>query len=85
MEIVHLPKAQEDLEFWIKSGNKQVLKKIANLTEAILSNPEKGIGKPEALKFQLSGKWSRRITNEHRYVYQIQNNTLIVYSLKDHY
>jgi toxin YoeB len=85
MEIVHLPKAQEDLVFWIKTGNKQNLKKIAKLTEAILLNPEKGIGKPEALKFHLSGKWSRRITEEHRYVYQIENNILKVYSLKDHY
>lgn len=85
MEIVHLPKAQEDLAFWIKTGNKQNLKKIAKLTEAILLNPEKEIGKPEALKFHLSGKWSRRITEEHRYVYQIENNILKVYSLKDHY
>lgn len=85
MEIVHLPKAQEDLAFWIKTANKQNLKKIAKLTEAILENPEKGIGKPEALKFHLSGKWSRRINEEHRYVYQIENNILKVYSLKDHY
>jgi toxin YoeB len=85
MEIVYLPKADEDLEYWIKTGNKVVLKKIAQLTEAIIKNPYSGIGKPEALKYQLAGKWSRRITDEHRYVYQIEDEVLKVYSLKGHY
>ena len=85
MEIIFLPKADEDINFWVKAGNKPILKKIAKLTEAILENPYDGIGKPEALKYQLTGKWSRRITDEHRYVYQIENNTLNVYSLKGHY
>jgi toxin YoeB len=85
MEIVYLPKADEDLEYWIETGNKAVLKKIAQLTEAILNNPYSGIGKPEALKYQLTGKWSRRITGEHRYIYQIDDNILKVYSLRGHY
>ena len=85
MEIIYLPKADEDLTFWINSGNKAVLKRIAQLTEAILQEPFKGIGKPEALKYALSGKWSRRITDVHRYIYQIENNTLKVYSLRGHY
>jgi toxin YoeB len=85
MEIIYLPKADEDLNYWVKSGNKPILKKIAKLTEAILENPQQGIGKPEALKYALAGKWSRRITDEHRYIYQIENNTLKVYSLKGHY
>lgn len=85
MEIVFLPKAGEDLDYWIKTGDKAVLKKIARLTEAILSKPYSGIGKPEALKYQLTGKWSRRITDEHRYVYQIESEKLKVYSLKVHY
>jgi len=85
MQIIYLPRADDDLDFWIKTGNKAVLKKIAELTEAIINNPTKGIGKPEPLKHALAGKWSRRITDEHRYVYQIQGNTLKVYSLKGHY
>lgn len=85
MEIIYLPQANEDLEFWIKSGKKDILKKIAQLTEAIVKNPYKGIGKPEPLKHQLSGKWSRRINKEHRYIYTIENNTLYVYSLKGYY
>ncbi len=85
MEIIYLPKADEDLEFWIKTGNKPILKKISELTRAIIENPFKGIGKPEGLRFDFSGKWSRRINNKHRYVYQIENNTLYVYSLRGHY
>jgi toxin YoeB len=85
MEIVFLPKADEDLDHWVKTGNKTVLKKIAQLTKAILNNPYAGIGKPEALKYQLIGKWSRRITVEHRYIYQIDGDLLKVYSLRGHY
>jgi toxin YoeB len=85
MEIIYLPKADEDLIFWINSGNKAILKKIAQLTEAIIQSPYQGIGKPEALKYSLAGKWSRRITDTHRYIYQIENNILKVYSLKGHY
>lgn len=85
MEIVYLPKADEDLDYWISTGNKPILKKIAQLTEAIINNPYVGIGKPEALKHQLTGKWSRRLTVEHRYIYQIEGDTLKVYSLRGHY
>jgi toxin YoeB len=73
------------LNYWIKIGNKAVLKKIAQLTETIIRNPYNGIGKPEALKYQLIGKWSRRITDEHRYIYQIEGDKLKVYLLKGHY
>ena len=85
MEIIYLPQADEDLNHWIKSGNKIMLKKIAQLTRAIIENPFSGIGKPEALKHELAPKWSRRINKEHRYVYLIEDNKLIVYSLKGHY
>jgi toxin YoeB len=56
MEVIYLPKAEEDLIFWINSGNKAILKKIAQLSEAIMQNPYYGIGKPEALKYALTGK-----------------------------
>ncbi len=85
MEIIYLPKADEDLAYWVKTGNKAILKKIAQLTRVILENPYKGIGKPEALKYDLAPKWSRRITKEHRYVYLIQDEKLYVYSLRGHY
>ncbi|HBG40451.1 MAG TPA: Txe/YoeB family addiction module toxin [Porphyromonadaceae bacterium] len=85
MEIIYLPQADEDLAYWIKNGNKAILKKIAELTKAILENPFEGIGKPEALKYSLAPKWSRRITSEHRYIYLVRDGKLFVYSLRGHY
>ncbi|WP_392437941.1 Txe/YoeB family addiction module toxin [Cruoricaptor ignavus] len=85
MEIKYVSKAEEDLNFWVKTGNKAILKKIAELTRAIIDDPFSGIGKPEALKHNLAPKWSRRINKEHRYVYLVENNTLYIYSLRGHY
>jgi len=85
MQIVYTPKAKEQLDFWIKTGNKPILKKILELTKSILENPYEGIGKPEPLKHELSGYWSRRINAEHRFVYKIDGESLIIASLKGHY
>jgi len=85
MEVIFLPEAEKDLDYWIKTGNKSILKKIAELTKSIIENPYSGIGKPEALKHNLAPKWSRRITTEHRYIYLIQDDKLYVYSLRGHY
>lgn len=85
MEIIYLPQAEADLSYWIKTGNKNILKKIATITRAIIENPYSGIGKPEALKYDLAPKWSRRITKEHRYVYLIKDDKLYVFSVKGHY
>lgn len=89
MEIVFAPKAIEHLNFWKKSGNKAVQKKINQLILAIQENPFEGIGKPEQLKYELAGSWSRRINEEHRIVYEIHDNGIIIIleiqSLKGHY
>lgn len=89
MEVRYSKKAQKDLEFWSKSGNKKIIKKISELIKAIQLNPFEGIGKPEALKHELSGYWSRRIDAEHRIIYEIiDENTidiLSIISLKGHY
>lgn len=89
MKIVLSPRAEKDFEYWAKTGNKIILKKIGNLIEAIQSDPYKGIGKPEPLKYELSGAWSRRIDKEHRLVYQIlEDGTLDILSIisaKGHY
>ncbi|MFV8371578.1 Txe/YoeB family addiction module toxin [Flavobacterium sp. LB2P74] len=89
MQIVFTQKARKDLDFWIKSGNKNVLKKIADLIEDIQLHPFEGIGKPEQLKHHLTGRWSRRINQEHRIIYKItEENTieiLDILSLKGHY
>lgn len=89
MEVIYSEKAQKDREFWKKSGNKAIMNKISVLIEDIQLHPFEGIGKPEPLKHQLSGKWSRRINQEHRIIYQvIDENTieiLNILSLKGHY
>lgn len=85
MEIVFLPEAEEELDFWVKSGNKTILKKIAQLVEAINNSPFEGIGKPEPLKYSLTGCWSRRINVEHRLVYEILDNKILIHSVKGHY
>ncbi len=85
MQIIFSPKAKEHLDFWVKSGNKPVLNKIVEITKAIMIDPYEGIGKPEPLKYELTGYWSRRITKEHRLVYIITDNILTINSLKSHY
>lgn len=89
MEIIYSEKAQKDILFWKKSGNKSIMKKITSLIEDILIHPYEGLGKPEQLKYELSGRWSRRIDKEHRIIYRIteENNIEIlnILSLKGHY
>lgn len=65
--------------------NKTIFKKIYELIKDIRRNPFEGKGKPEPLKHQLTGYWSRRIDNEHRLVYKIEDETIIITSCKDHY
>jgi len=89
VEVVYTPKAIEDLKYWKKSGNRIIQTKIQKLIFAIHETPYDGIGKPEQLKHELSGRWSRRINNEHRLIYKInERNEIIILnilSLKGHY
>ncbi len=85
MEVIFLPQALEDLDFWKRSGNTSVLKKVRALIEVIQETPFEGIGKPEALKHNYSGWWSRRISNEHRLVYRVNENQIIIAQLRFHY
>jgi len=89
MQIDFSDKAKADLDFWVKSGNKGILKKIYSLIEDIQLHPYEGIGKPEELKHQLSGRWSRRINKEHRIIYKVTEENKIeildILSLKGHY
>jgi toxin YoeB len=78
-------KADEDLEYFKLTGNKQLIKKIKELLESINFNPHRGIGQPEQLKHSLSGVWSRRINREHRLVYEVEGEIVYVLSLKGHY
>ena len=89
MEIVFSKKAQNDILLWNKSRKKKILKKISELLRDIQRTPYEGIGKPEQLKHNLSGVWSRRIDKEHRLVYEIIDEKTIeilnILSVKGHY
>ena len=85
MEIVFQPKALDDLKYWNRSGQKQIQARILNIPQSIQETPFEGIGKPEPLKYNWAGMWSRRITYEHRLIYEIKNDEVHVYSLRDHY
>jgi toxin YoeB len=89
MEIIYTPRAVEDLKYWKRSGNKIIQNKIQKLIDAIQENPYQGIGKPEPLKYNLSGAWSRRINEEHRLIYEVNDKNeiiiLTIFSLKGHY
>lgn len=76
--------AIEDFEFWAKTDVK-ILKKIAELFLAIARSPFEGIGKPELLKGELKGFWSRRINAEHRIVYTADSEKIIIISCRSHY
>ena len=76
--------ALDDLHFWSKNDVK-LLKKIFELFVSITKNPTEGIGKPEGLKGDLKGYWSRRINDEHRIVYSITIESIIVISCRSHY
>ena len=84
MELVFLDQAWEDYLHWQKT-DKRVLKKINELIKDISRHPFEGIGNPEALKHELSGYWSRRITLEHRLVYRIHENQLRILQCRYHY
>jgi toxin YoeB len=76
--------ALKQLDEW-KRKNPGILKKIIELITDISTNPFTGIGKPEPLKHELKGKWSRRITGEHRLVYEIKDETIVIVSCMYHY
>ena len=77
-------KALDDFYEW-ESTDKKVFRKIKDLIKEITRTPFEGIEKPEPLKHELSGYWSRRITDEHRLVYKISDNTLYILSCNEHY
>lgn len=76
--------AWEEYLYW-QSHDKNNLKRINTLIKDISRNPFDGIGKPEPLKGNLAGFWSRRIDGEHRLVYAVENETVLIFSCKGHY
>lgn len=77
--------AELDVEYLKRTGNKAVLKKLLVLFSELIIHPFEGAGKPEALKHHLSGMWSRRINKEHRVVYEVIDDVVLVHSVKGHY
>ena len=77
--------AWDDYIYWYNQGNNSNIRKINKLIKEIDRTPFTGTGKPEPLKHDLSGKWSRRITDEHRLIYKVENGTIYFYSAKNHY
>jgi toxin YoeB len=76
--------AFDDLQWWIEHDRKQALR-IMKLIKEIQRDPFTGLGKPEPLKHELSGCWSRRITQEHRLIYEVQNEKIRILACRYHY
>lgn len=84
MKLVFAEQAWEDYLEW-QQVDRRVVKRINDLIKDTVRDPFGGIGKPEALKHALAGYWSRRITEEHRMVYRIENDALLIAQLRYHY
>lgn len=84
MQIVFSKNAWEDYVSWL-TIDKNYLKKINYLIKEIQRTPFEGKGKPEPLKYDLAGFWSRRIDKEHRLVYKVEGHDILIYSCRYHY
>ena len=76
--------AWEDYLYW-QNHDKKVLRQINKLVKDISRRPFEGLGKPEPLRENLSGLWSRRINKEHRLIYLVRENTVLIFSCRGHY
>lgn len=84
MRLLFHDDAWDDYLYW-QSADRKILKRIDDLLKDCKRSPFDGIGKPEPLKGDLFGCWSRRITDEHRLVYVVENGTIIVLKCRYHY
>jgi toxin YoeB len=84
MNVTFTPTALDDLRYWLKT-DKKLADRILSLLEETRRTPFDGTGKPEPLRFQLAGCWSRRIDREHRLVYQVEENEIVVIACRYHY
>jgi toxin YoeB len=84
MNVTFTPTALDDLRYWLKTDKRQA-DRILSLIEEIRRTPFDGSGKPEPLRFQLAGCWSRRIDRGHRLVYQVEESEIIVIACRYHY
>ena len=84
MEIIFADQAWDDLTYWVNHDRK-IAKRIIRLVKEIERDPFDGIGKPEPLKHDMTGFWSRRITDEHRLVYSVEKNQVLIAQARYHY
>jgi len=83
-EAVFQPEFREDLRYWVKTNRKTALR-VLKIVEDVLRDPFQGIGKPEPLKYLDPGVWSRRLTQEHRIVYQVSQDRVDFLQARYHY
>lgn len=83
-KLVFSDEAWDDYLYW-QDTDRSVLRRINHLIKDIRRSPYEGIGKPEPLKHQLSGWWSRRIDSEHRFVYRVTEHAVEISNLRNHY
>ncbi len=84
MRLVFTPQAWEDYVYW-QRHDRALVTRIHRLIDDALRHPTTGIGKPEPLKYGIAGAWSRRITEEHRLVYQLAGEDLVLLQARYHY
>ena len=84
MKLVFDPVALDGLRYWDQTDRKAALK-VLRLVDEIQKDPFKGTGKPEPLKFNLAGCWSRRIDQTHRLVYRVEEDTIVILACRYHY
>ena len=84
MKFIFVDESWEDYLYWQKMDKKK-LKRIIELLKDISRSPFQGIGKPEPLKYKYSGFWSRRIDDEHRLIYQVKEDEILIAKCRYHY
>ncbi|MGO8693417.1 MAG: Txe/YoeB family addiction module toxin [Rectinemataceae bacterium] len=84
MNKLFTDEAWKDYIYWFENDKKQ-LKRINNLIKEMDRTPFEGIGKPEALKYDMKGYWSRRIDHEHRLVYRVEDDSIVFIAFRFHY
>jgi len=84
VKLIFSEHAWNDYLYWQKTDRK-ILKRINLLIKDVRRSPFEGIGKPESLKHALSGYWSRRINDEHRFVYKVNDDSMLIAQLRYHY
>jgi toxin YoeB len=84
MKFIFVGESWEDYVYW-QNTDKKILRRINELLKDISRHPYSGLGKPEPLKFKYKGFWSRRITDEHRLIYQVNKDGIFIAKCRFHY